>query len=736
MSYENVRQVDLDAVDLADQHGDVQGLEHAHTGYSHADNILSPTEVSHMAPMETPYSSLDPQKYFEGPLGDNPYSGSHNYDNQYHNRFASDGFETTQSFPLQDLDPSTSKGINLNNHSDSTTNLHPDRSFQDSRWPRNPSTLDWTKKKRVIYFLFDILLALTPLFFIVQAFAAVRLHGETVDNNAWGKNIILLSGTYGVSIFPILFAMLCGSALTNMASHMLEQGGSVFTLEQLLGSVTIARAVKTQWLLRAWNWHALALIWVWSLSPLGGQGSLRLINTGFLNQTSSALVSFSNSSLVVTTEYSAFASTSGYESSAFAVTSLFTSSVISLATSKEATTDLWGNVKVPNFSSFASSTDRDWVDTPSNPLYASLLGVPVLKLPGTASSFEIVSSHLQFQCTAAANVSRAALVNLGYVNATTGSFVSSSNGDHDFSLATPDPYLNFSIDSTGMFSPQRTAPRTLAVLQRLDGEFRISNCSVFYPTFQSSVDCQTPLSCRVTRMKNITANYGALLASPLEVLPVGPLSETILPTAWGDAVRSGVSNPTLIYIASGDSPILDAMGFELDVGSVSAADFSNRFGLMFNTWFDAGRVPFVQTATVQQSSANQSVLTLDQFVGVNTTATVTVSSERYITNMRWLVILLIASFALLMLSLYGVFLKHKMAGQSLVQNFSLVTLNNAYIPLPRGGSVLDGYQRARLLKDLHVKMGDVRPHDDVGQIALGSLSHQEIGTLVRGRLYY
>lgn len=69
---------------------------------------------------------------------------------------------------------------------------------------------------------------------------------------------------------------------------------------------------------------------------------------------------------------------------------------------------------------------------------------------------------------------------------------------------------------------------------------------------------------------------------------------------------------------------------------------------------------------------------------------------------------------------------------------SLAMRNNIYAPLPENGTYLEASDRARLLKGLKVRFGDVRSEDgkdgsDVGSLAIGSFDNVECSDIVRIR---
>src|SRR6266536_88030 len=79
-------------------------------------------------------------------------------------------------------------------------------------------------------------------------------------------------------VYPILFAAIAGSFMQSTAGWLVERGATVLVLEQLIGSTALFGTLKTQFQLSAWNYRAILLILLWALSPLGGQGNLRLIS--------------------------------------------------------------------------------------------------------------------------------------------------------------------------------------------------------------------------------------------------------------------------------------------------------------------------------------------------------------------------------------------------------------------------------------------------------------------------
>lgn len=67
-----------------------------------------------------------------------------------------------------------------------------------------------------------------------------------------------------------------------------------------------------------------------------------------------------------------------------------------------------------------------------------------------------------------------------------------------------------------------------------------------------------------------------------------------------------------------------------------------------------------------------------------------------------------------------------------------MTYDNPYVVLPEGGATLDAMERARLLRDLRVRIGDVRIEEDVGHVAFAAVDEMgdtSVGPLERRRKY-
>ena len=121
------------------------------------------------------------------------------------------------------------------------------------------------------------------------------------------------------------------------------------------------------------------------------------------------------------------------------------------------------------------------------------------------------------------------------------------------------------------------------------------------------------------------------------------------------------------------------------------------------------------------------------FIGATTNATVIHRQQIFVCNFGWLALLFTASGAIFITGLAGLLLKRQTLAPELFGFVASMTYENPYVRLPEGGNVLDAMERARLLKDMKVRIADVRVDDDVGHVAF--TAEGKCRKLERGRLY-
>ncbi|KAF4303436.1 hypothetical protein GTA08_BOTSDO08862 [Botryosphaeria dothidea] len=186
----------------------------------------------------------------------------------------------------------------------------------------------------------------------------------------------------GPSIFPIVFAAVVAKNLRTVSLWQLERGQKVGVLDQLLGSTSVISTVITQVQLRGY-----------------GLATLRILDTKHQVDNTSTSVNYP------TMNYTA-AFDPGYASDSYALsskTTFFTAAIMSPASVKNSSIDLWGNVKVPFLEKLLDSTEdpSSWINVSPNASYSSLIGVPLGNIPlvSSASTYvEFNTSYWTVEC--------------------------------------------------------------------------------------------------------------------------------------------------------------------------------------------------------------------------------------------------------------------------------------------------------------------------------------------------
>lgn len=188
-------------------------------------------------------------------------------------------------------------------------------------------------------------------------------------------------------------------------------------------------AVKTAYVLRYFDLIALLLLVLWSLSPLGGQASVRALNLEITVVTDTVEVSYqtSNTSLVIV--QTGASSGDGFTSEQDLITSVYGAALFSSDSGlqysngssdgfealfqhlggadsvlKSSSQDIWGNIRIPVLQllpGYDPNNTSQWVSVPHREQiisYESLIGVPFRGLPlnGGNASFSINSTYFRF----------------------------------------------------------------------------------------------------------------------------------------------------------------------------------------------------------------------------------------------------------------------------------------------------------------------------------------------------
>lgn len=553
-----------------------------------------------------------------------------------------------------------------------------------------------------------------------------------------------------------------GRAAKQYANWRLEHGVRLGLLEQLIGSCTFFSTISTQFLLRSFNLLGLGLMLLWTLSPLGGQSSLHIINTVYKPVFSNSAVRYLNSRAPP-----AFTDSGDLSRLEFPLNALYSSSLLAPVTITNSSMDLWGNVKIPILSRLSTDADREgWKKVPAttNIAYSSLMGIPTADIPRSHNtSFNIESSYWDIDCHD---------INYGHLIALNNSMDHYANGSQVAGLdseITPleqnssyvgnngtqscfdlDYFCSLSlgisnvVPGMGMGTPEtfvkanihvdnRTTPTILFQFPYADqGLANVTRafCHISQTYVESAVNCSFPESaahpnCTVSAIREsifdhpppyitdlsfwgVIQNWASSLAASYGVQTASDMGLTVIQAYLMDAPLGQVSET---------NPMLNVPNFT----------FSVRLSHVMNTYWLGSVYPQAMTGDFASLPANTNSSGggggADPSLTLHTEAQLSTLKEIYSCDWAWLGIYSLASFVLLIAAIVCVVLDHLTVIPDILCACSSLTRDNPFVRVPRGGSTLNGFERSRLLKDMRVRLGDVKSTDSApGEPRVGYLA--------------
>ncbi|MCJ1350756.1 MAG: hypothetical protein MMC33_000737 [Icmadophila ericetorum] len=584
--------------------------------------------------------------------------------------------------------------------------------------PRFSQLLVWT------------VMIVSPSLFIVLAILTVRLNRTPADSYKGFAITEAIKG--GVTAWPIIFAAIAAQSLKQLASYKVERGVRMITLEQLTGSHSVGAAIKQPLFLRRFDWISIALLCLWSFSPLASQAMQRMSYLDYVYKNDTTTVAY-----VDTTIYNGF-----FENTSQSETeqALFIVSLLAPNATQASPMDTWNSTKIPLLNTISDGWSPVQANITSE--FSSLLGI-VFERPDNFTSdnlYQADDSILEVVMQS--------------------SYLTTSNCTPQITMSKQD--INRTISQSGAFlseSPSGTLPMSLAVFgtpsQTPDGQFTqlpailtyssvidtasFSGTDGVVPQYsymacnmtQTFVDSQVSCygdQCRVVKMRpsrNVTAlsnftpsSHPAFIDSFVNVTS---------PTTQGSYsfIEQYITDPNFLLETGDESNIPGRTN--VNITEVPLPDFQQRLSLLINTYWQAGFAPNFQTAGL--SSTEFSTISF-KFAD----AIYFESYYAYITSAGWVAVLFISSIILLAAGIASVFLDVHTIGPDVLGFANSMLRKSKYMDLPEVDGTLSGADRARALADVKVMMQDVKPDSRVGKIALGTVS---LGTrrLTTGRLY-
>ncbi|GAW14092.1 hypothetical protein ANO14919_034860 [Xylariales sp. No.14919] len=613
-----------------------------------------------------------------------------------------------------------------------------------------------SSKARYFGHLTDVILVLVAIGFIVFSLIVLTSDNRPMTEGSQEKTL-LLAASYGPTIFPIIFAAIVGRTLKSLATWDLQRGTTIGRVEQFLGSNTIVGSIVTQFELRTYGPIALSIIALWALSPLGSQATLRIayVETRAVE---------SQHEITLMNHDSAYLVGEGLSGTQSVLSkSLFSSSLVSTKVRSGLTQDTWGGLRIPMIEAFDNHSSGDWIDlsaNPSAPVFSSLVGMQYSPAsPPGMTAFTVNTSYLSLDCPVFTQYPRDQ--NLGYIKTNFSDpqtapalqnkenyWYSSSVTDVTGQSAVPNGFqiaVSACLGGCAALSPgdtrkPREARRVVWESISESGTDHI-DCSLHTTYVDVNYTCPTPSDCHATGVRlsasqpqpSIFATKynkeAAELNDPWNARNFTRLDRTILRNIDGTDAEiliqllagyfplqgSSDTNPIIGYLVSPNESYTPPVPyFWPGMASLGRKTFETRLAQILNTQFIVGIDPQVSLGVEAVGSPDQ------HFNLLSTTATTTVEKKFFVCNKVWFSAVFIISTIVLMVAAAGAILRRLTVVPDVLGTLSVTTLDNRCERLAKSGSMLGGLERARYLKAVSIKLGDVEPSLPVGRIALAA----------------
>ncbi|KAK1782314.1 hypothetical protein QBC45DRAFT_473094 [Copromyces sp. CBS 386.78] len=563
----------------------------------------------------------------------------------------------------------------------------------------------------------DIILTFTPVAFFVIAALAIQLEGQPTEHNDKGRHLVEAT-KLAPTVYPIVFAAVASRFYKTLAlwSATRSRGVSIGALEQILGSQSFAGSLFRLFSVRSHISLGLMILLTWTLSPLGGQSSSRLLFKTFKILDSPAIAYYSTTDVC-----SSMLGMSGIQASSTATNSLFTSSLMAAEEQRRSMTDLWTRPRIPRLND--PSTD-DWQTVDHAAMrevdFASLIGIKILGLSNISSTtsynFKAEASYNDLDCNFMIRVpSNKTPAYIPENRWTTPTMYRDSGNGTDKHIQLPGQSLPGSFFVTSDYeTPERMAGGHLHLLfgsHEGDRNYTLYNCTLRNVPLDLDIACSLPLGCGVQRYRRSRS-------------PQWNESDSYAPFTLHLSVVGNILNrfPSAAGLLDTGSACIDnylrgntRFPFKLTTlspwpSNVTDEAFSRRL-----TLFLPGDNEEIRSQPIYPDEKDGRYgATL---VKVDDARKIT-SREIYALNHHWVTILLLCTTVLQILSLVGLFLRLTTPVPDIFDYGASLTRENPFVPVPKGGSAIGGAERARLLRRMRVKMADVRPDEPVGYVAL------------------
>jgi hypothetical protein len=564
-----------------------------------------------------------------------------------------------------------------------------------------------------------------------------------------------------------MFAAIMGQFMTVIAAWKLEQSITIGLLEYLLASRSLGSAFLSLMKLRIFNTWVPLVLGVWCLSPLGGQASLRAVTS--MSGTSPMQFIYLDNNNTNPVNYQE--SNKDRDLYGAAINAVFVAALAGAF--KNESRDMYGNLHLPMLEAIPFESDiNGWYDlrrrlvTP----HPALLGMPFSGVPsGGNSSFSVSTSYVFCNCTAADQLlateaydawkitvlpesglgANTTTVTYGVLNSTSGPRLQDSSVGRRWNDTLP---RTIELRSFASNYPSVVSVTDAPVP---DAHVTDARCTLSTTYIELQIQCDGgPLNCTATAVRKDPRSHLLPTATTLDCIWNSQCDESDGRSAakFADAFfrnfMNSVPGSTLVqYIltprfpfsggnSSSSNPITD-IGPEL---------LSQRLTQLLNTYLLASSVPYAISGgfdyTGQEGDypvSHSISITWPTYGIVSTQGRVQRPQLLLRCHVLWTIVLIAISSLLIAAGLSTAILDSRRKGPQVLDDFTSSLRYNPYSSIEQKNSIEDGIDIARRSRHVRVQLGDVRPHDEVGLVAVATMGDDEgqqtVERLRRRRLY-
>lgn len=560
------------------------------------------------------------------------------------------------------------------------------------------------------------------------------------------------------------------------------------TLWAFLSTKTAFDAFLLQWSAGAFSLPTILIGLLWVLSPAGGQSSLRILYHTSQASFSSTTVRYMDTGPLGFL-YTYHTLLEGYDLGVnstdlpFSVTSSFAAALMQDVETKIGPRDSWGNPKIPRLDmlNHLAPDENGWVEVSHETTvesFGSLFGLPLLGVPDQGTvEFDVESAYVQLRPFSIEPIIEA---NDPFwdlkVTCPTCIKTVSELFDGDVQQGRADQLLGppwMQPNSTQMSQESFTNAR---LIQFEQSHFYTNlSAEITQVLVETHIVCENGI-CKATKIRPSTTDHRPQNITAFDIW--GVIGLDIL----NQANRGNrFTSPTMLEIFMNKTSTIPV--YRANAETMHDASFSNvnlayedpdtlskRGTLLLNTaihllysyYAFAGGLPNAETidwgpahvpadglyaaAAAYNATPGKSLGIGDAeryvdsvvssgaaFVAATAPASVTRETDVFKANYTYIIVLVISSLALIIIGLVGISTGLQTRGPDIFDPLIGLTYNNRSLGLPSPGSTLDADDRARLLRVVRVRLGDVAGGEAIGMVGVGRAS--EVVPLVQGRLY-